>query len=80
MKPRLIEDFRRKFWRKALRITLDRLPGGDALEVLDPLWWALVRYRLHEISSSDLGLNTARLILGPPQADRGRELRDYRYR
>jgi hypothetical protein len=75
----LVSRFRRKFWRKVLRLTLKRLPAADALEVLDPLWWELVRFRLKEIAATDLGLNTVRLILGEGEHG-GREVRDSRYR
>jgi hypothetical protein len=75
-----LEAFRRKIWLKLLRMASQHLPASDVLELLDPFWWEVVRYRLRELSSTDLGLNTARMIVFGQGSERGREVRDSRLR
>ena len=57
-----IANFRRKFWRWVLGQAEKRLDPLDMIQVLDKHWWALVRYRLKEIASSDLGLSMVEML------------------
>ena len=77
---RWCENFRRKIWLRVLHMAVKRLPAQDVLDLLDPFWWQVVRYRLQELSHTDLGLNTAKFIVFGRGYGKGREVRDSRLR